>query len=68
MFPGFPGRGGQDCTCPGQCVPDPLLLPAFSLSSLKKLELQFLVIKTLDLDTDSLEMLDPDSMNLDPQL
>jgi hypothetical protein len=57
VFPGFPGRGGQDCTCSGQCVPDPLLLPAFSFSSLKQFEFQFLVIKTIDPDPDSLEML-----------
>jgi hypothetical protein len=30
--------------------------------------LQFLVINTMDLDPDSLEMLDPDSMNPDAQL
>ncbi len=34
----------------------------------EKIELQFLVIKTIDSDPDSLEMLDPDSMNPDTQL
>ncbi len=36
---------------------------------LKKFELQCLVMKTLDPDQESLEMLDPDpdSMNLEPQ-